>query len=207
MIIAFIGDIGAGKTTCREILEHLFDAEMMGGFEHYSFAGPLKKIAGIFGFEDRELYGTQEQKMQVNEFWGVSGRVFLEKLGTDIFREQLGRVLPTMTKDYSIWIKLFQKHLEDSNHPNIVIDDCRFVEEAEFIKKHRGYIVRVMNNNNNKVQSSHISAVEYKKIKPDFVIDNSCQDDDHKSLRRQMRELLNAINMGFGDFDAITYLR
>ncbi len=207
MIIAFIGDIGSGKSTCGKIIEELVNSADSGGFEHYSFAGPLKQIAEIFGFEKSEIYGTQEQKIQVNEFWGVSGRIFLEKLGTDIFREQLSRVLPTMTADYSIWIKLFQKHIKTRKSSHFVVDDCRFVEEAAFIKENGGYIIRVVNNNNTKPQSSHVSAVEHKKIRPDFVIDNSRQDDNFESLRRQLSDVLTTILMGLGDIGAITYVR
>jgi len=78
MIIGISGFIGSGKTTAANYL-------VQKGFKEYSMAGPLKKIAEIFHFELHQLYGTQEQKLELNKYWNISGREFLQKFVETIY--------------------------------------------------------------------------------------------------------------------------
>ena len=88
LIIGIAGKIGVGKTTTSDYLAQKYS------FYEYSFAEPIKKIGLIFGFESHQLYGTQSQKMEVNEHWGVSARHFLQKFGTDICRDSIPQLFP-----------------------------------------------------------------------------------------------------------------
>ena len=55
MIIAFTGYIGSGKSFFSKIL-------VERGFIEYAFAFPLKEMGKNIGFNDNELYGTQDEK-------------------------------------------------------------------------------------------------------------------------------------------------
>ena len=70
LIIGIAGKIGVGKTTTSDYLEQKYS------FSEYSFAEPIKKIGLAFGFESHQLYGTQRQKMEVNEHWGGVRQAF-----------------------------------------------------------------------------------------------------------------------------------
>lgn len=166
MIIGITGKIGSGKTTIARHLKTL-------GFEEYCFADPLKKIGSIFGFSNSQLYGTQEQKLEIHPFWKISARTFLQKVGTELFRENLPKIIPEMSN--SVWVDIFKQKYQQSPR-NYVISDVRFLDEANAIKELGGVIVRVQRNNNissdNGVELIHASEMELSKIQEDFLIDN-----------------------------------
>lgn len=61
MIIGITGKIGSGKSTLSSYLTENHN------YEEYSMAKPLKEIGKIFGFNDQQLYGTQEQKLEIHK--------------------------------------------------------------------------------------------------------------------------------------------
>jgi len=176
LIVGITGKMGAGKDTAAGFLQEL-------GFQSYSLATPLKKIGEVFGFEKEELYGTQEDKLKINSLWGISGRTFLQKFGTDICRDFLPTILPTMDKP---WIKLFQKNCKQGK---FVLSDIRFLDEASSVRSLNGIIVRCIRTNELKVferenegkgdekkeakeEALHPSEMELEKISSDFTINN-----------------------------------
>lgn len=167
MIIGITGRIGSGKSTLANEL-------VKAGFKEYSFAKPLKEIAEIFGFEPNTLYGTQEEKLQIHPFWNISSREFLQKLGTEVFRETLPKVLPAMNLKYSVWIQLFllelQKNRLHLGAKNYVISDVRFLDEAKAIKENGGFIVKTYRKGQS--LSNHKSEAEIDLIKEDFFLNN-----------------------------------
>ena len=175
-IIGITGTIGSGKTTTSNILRKL-------GFEEYAFASPLKEIATVLKFSHDEIYGSQEQKLAVNKHWGISGREFLQKFGSEICRYTLPEKIPNMKLDGGLWIKLFQIEMETNPGTDYVISDVRFRNEAEAVRKHGGVIIRISRNNKNEDASQHISETEMSSIKPDFEINNN------KSLQHLEKEV------------------
>jgi adenylate kinase family enzyme len=138
LLIGITGKVGSGKSTAAGFL---VDDCML----EYSFASPLKEIAKIIGFDHDQVYGTQEQKLEVNKFWGISGRQFLQVFGTEICRDYLPKVLPDMQFDgKTMWIKLFEKYCAKNNKNDLVVSDVRFSDEAESVKKLGGYIVKIV---------------------------------------------------------------
>ena len=170
MIIGLTGKIGSGKTTAADYLK-------TKGFIEYSMAQPLKEIGKIFGFSNEQLYGTQEQKLEIHEKWGISAREFLQKIGTDIFRECVPKVLPNMKMDRTVWVDLFVMKQQKNPHLNYVISDIRFLDEADAILQLGGIIIRVERDNNVSSNSGqehiHKSETEMYKIPATYVIDNN----------------------------------
>lgn len=134
-IIGILGDIGAGKSTVAEYLEKKH------GFSSYTFAEPLKKIGEIFYFTKSQLYGTQQEKLEINKYHGISGREFMEKFGTDIVRETVPKVLPTMAH---LWVRLFEIYSQENSSTNIVIGDVRFPDEAKTICEQGGILIKII---------------------------------------------------------------
>jgi dephospho-CoA kinase len=172
LIIGLVGKIGSGKTTVSNYLESKYQ------YSEYSFAGPIKLIGSAFGFEDYQLNGTQTQKLEVNKYWGISARHFLQKFGTDICRDILPNVIPDMQlgESGSPWINLFEIHVNKLIKKNcnvkIIISDVRFADEANAIKKMGGHLIRINMNAKNKIidnTTTHSSEVD---------IDNIIVDDD-----------------------------
>jgi GTPase SAR1 family protein len=166
MLIGILGEIGSGKTTSARYLCNKWF------FEEYIIAEPLKDIAKIFGFSDSDLYGTQQQKLKIHPKWGISAREFLQKVGTDLFRDQLPKVIPGMKIDKSIWCDIFT--LKHNIYKDTVVSDIRFQDEAETVKELGGYLIRIERYDAGNYNTPlHRSEVEMKHIMSDFTIVNN----------------------------------
>jgi adenylate kinase family enzyme len=164
VLIGIIGNIGSGKTTASNYL-------ISKNFTEYSISSPLKKIAEIFNFSKDQLYGTQQQKLEINKYWGISGREFLQKFGTDVCRNSLPSHIPQMK---NIWIQLLENYLQLKNIGDCVIPDIRFENEALVILKYGGILIRIDRNTNKKgKEHSHESEKEITQIKHSYRIDNN----------------------------------
>jgi hypothetical protein len=173
VILGFTGHIGSGKSTASEYLVNQYD------FEKYAFALPIKNVAIAMGFSHRELYGTQEEKLSINEYWNVSGRTFMQKFGTEIGRAVLPKIIPDMNfgKYNSPWIRLFEIYVAEKNKDktveSIVVEDVRFNNEAKVIREHGGYIIRIIRPDDHySIYKNHASETEMDGITADFTIIN-----------------------------------
>ena len=72
------------------------------------------------GFTDVELYGSQKEKETINEFWGISGRTFMQKFGTEICRVELPKAIPNMNfNNKCLWSRIMEKHIESAGPPEL----------------------------------------------------------------------------------------
>jgi hypothetical protein len=172
MLIMLTGEIGSGKSTAAHILERY-------GFEEDYFSRPLKDFALSIGFEHEEIYGTQEQKLRINKFWGISGREFLQRFGSEVCRNFLPKAIPNMNlNDRTLWARTMERNIQ--NYDYLVISDGRFEDEAKLVNDHNGIIIRLERKYDagSSTVSGHQSETEMKKIKPNVVIDNNGTVDD-----------------------------
>ena len=161
-IIGLVGKLQSGKSTSANfILDYL--KKDYNIICKYSFADLLKTMilnAGICNAE--ELWGKK------TEF----SRLMLQKIGTEIIRKQVSE---------NFWVqKMAEKIAEtfmDSPNENIliVIDDVRFLNEAELISKFGGTLIRIIRPDleQNKNENKHLSEVEQDEILTDYEIINN----------------------------------
>ncbi len=131
-VFGIIGANGSGKDT---IAKFLIDTH---GFRKVSFAKPLKDIAAIAFDWDREMLEgitkeSREWREKVDPFWQITPRSALQKIGNEMFRAHIAN---------DIWLKRAQKEIQASDQP-VVISDCRFPHEVEFIHSIGGKIIYV----------------------------------------------------------------
>lgn len=166
-LVAITGEIGSGKSTVAGFFKKL-------NYTEYMFAQPLKEIAVILGFEKKDVFGTQADKLAINEFWGISGREFMQKFGTEVCRDYLPKILPSKLQQ-TIWIALFEKFYLQAK-TSVVVSDLRFPDELLAIKKHQGIIIKVIRPTSIFGNSQHKS--EHNEIPADIIIENSGTVDD-----------------------------
>jgi hypothetical protein len=145
-IIGISGKIGSGKDTFAELLAE----QLHGKVERHALADKLRLITEIISgirmtttheankpFCNEIRNYTQDQKnIVIKQFDKTIGET-LQLVGTDLFRDNY---------DTDIWVKSFFNEELDTKLNNgkiIVIPDVRFVNEADYILKEGGYLIRL----------------------------------------------------------------
>jgi hypothetical protein len=137
-IIGITGRKRSGKDTVGEYLVKNH------GFIRVAFADALKEACKIiFGLSDEQVYGDQLKEV-IDEYWQHSPREILQKVGSELFRDELPFVCQHIDND--IWIRSVERQIENLQklgHRRFVVTDVRFDNELDFIKIKGGKIWKV----------------------------------------------------------------
>lgn len=137
MLIGLVGRKNSGKTTAAELIKD--------DFKDVTFAEPVKRIVEItHGFSYDMLLGdTPEKRERRNNehdpIWNQTPVQAMQFIGTDLYRNHF---------DKNIWINIAKRKIDDimKTGQNVVITDCRFENEIEFIRKQGGRILVLYEN-------------------------------------------------------------
>ena len=112
----------------------------------------------------------------------MTAREVMQIFGTDIIRNYFGQ---------NIWAELPFKRYYDTLHRCIIIDDCRFPNEADIALKNRAILIRLTRNVLGPDQHTSETALDIYPIeKYTYVIDN--QDMTIKETQVALKEILDA---------------
>ena len=130
-IIGFMGKAGAGKTTAAQAVERFVINSVIK-----SFSTPLKNaVRDLFLFSDEQVFGSYEHKVAVDPRWGVSPREVLQKVGTECLRDMICE---------GFHVKRMEAEVDGQHEDNvIIIDDVRFLDEAEMILDRGGILISI----------------------------------------------------------------
>lgn len=145
-IIGISGKIGSGKDTFAELLAE----QLYGKVERHALADKLRLITEIISgtpmtttheinkpFCNEIRNYTQDQKNIVIKKFNKTIGETLQLVGTDLFRDNY---------DTDIWVKsFFNEELEEKLNEGkiIIVPDVRFVNEADYLIKEGGYLIRL----------------------------------------------------------------
>jgi len=127
-VIAFTGLAGAGKSTAAM---HLVERH---GFERIRFAGPLKAMMAALGLSQAEIDGNRKEE-PCELLGGKTPRFAMQTIGTEWGRQLIHP---------DLWIRAWRAAVDrlPAGVP-VVVDDCRFPNEAEAVKAAGGVCVRI----------------------------------------------------------------
>jgi hypothetical protein len=169
MIIGISGYAGSGKD---EVANAILRCNPFWDIKRYS--GKLKQVAEILtGETDWE---SQEFKQSYLK-WEMTGRQFLQKLGTDAIRDHLHP---------DTWVNALMKDYKPNS--NWIIPDVRFLNEAEAIKERGGIIIRV---DRGSPANSHKSETILDNYRFDFIISNNGTIDELSDVVKSILTLWN----------------
>lgn len=132
------------------------------------FAAPLKKIAVNVGFTLQQVFDPK-LKNEVDEFWGITPRQFLQMCGTEMFRK--------VWRD-DVWVKVAEKQIKQlsetlvTDYGIIFVTDVRFPNEAQMIKDLGGHVIRI--NRPGVQMMNHASENQIKDLPVDAEFINDC---------------------------------
>jgi molybdopterin-guanine dinucleotide biosynthesis protein len=127
MVIGIIGKKYSGKTTAANFLKEYFISKGYS-VQLMAFADALKTMilkAGLCTHD--ELY------VKKTDF----SRMILQKIGTDIFRDQV---------DPDFWVKKLRTAIENLDKQIVIIHDIRFKNEANLVIELGGRLIKILRN-------------------------------------------------------------
>lgn len=170
--LAFIGLMGVGKTTCANLFVDRH------GYRRLAFADAIKNdvtemlnLALERGYEEvpyDEVRIFKDGSSHISrdtleEFKSSTFRTLLQWYGTDFWRQFMGQ------PDY--WLHRLEATIDAHDGP-VVVDDCRFPNEVEFLKNRNFRIVRILRTTqNNGELSRHLSETALDDYEADVTID------------------------------------
>lgn len=130
-MIGIAGKKGSGKTYMSNFIKDKYKDALTVHIR--SLAAPLKEaVKIIFSLTDEQLYGNEKERKDI--FWEMSPRFIMQRMGTDLLRDQL---------DKDVWIKSFEKWYQNVDYDIVIIDDVRFENEINMIRRYGGFVIGI----------------------------------------------------------------
>jgi hypothetical protein len=129
-VIALTGLAGSGKSTASKYLVEKH------GYQLVKFAGPLKDMLRAIGLSEAQIEGELKEE-PCEWLQGATPRHAMQTLGTQWGRDCIGR---------SFWIELWVRRVNQiiAEAGRVVVDDCRFHNEADEVRKLGGVVWRLV---------------------------------------------------------------
>jgi hypothetical protein len=192
--IVLSGKKQAGKTTVANLIKIYINSVRPDLLVQItSFATPIKQFCeDVLGLSKAQIFGSNEDKnsdtyvrwdrlpKEIQARYGyphvsqagvtpkpatrefLTAREVMQIFGTDIMRACF---------DYDIWAKApFNKSWGATDV--VIIDDCRFPNEADVGLEHKAFLIRLMRNPLEDTHISEIAMDDYDITKYDYIVDN-----------------------------------
>lgn len=155
IIIGLTGKAQSGKTTASKWLINDY------GFVRVRFADTLKRMLKKFGLSDEHVDGKmKEEPLEI--LCGKTVRFAMQTLGTEWGRMMIGE---------DVWVRAAMNAVSKIPHERVVMDDLRFVNEAQAIKAMGGFIIRTVRPGFEGMQlTGHASETEMDRITADYEL-------------------------------------
>ena len=143
VLIGLVGFKGAGKSVVANAL--VTDGTDKNGTQLWkkgAFAAPLKQgLQAMFGLSEAQLH-LAEYKEVVDPRYDVTPRQLMQVVGTDLLRHELVKHFPGIP---NIWVSRMNEFIATAaaQGMNVVVEDVRFPDEVECIRKHGGKLILV----------------------------------------------------------------
>lgn len=141
MLIGLVGNKGVGKDTVANYVVSKYH------FTKVAFATPLKQTCQAIYDLDECYFNDPKLKEELVPHWGLTPRVMMQRIGTDIIRANLGD---------DFWLKHMTRKLSTITTPNVIITDVRFGNEADLVTSLGGVLIRIQSLDSD-TSDSHVS--------------------------------------------------
>jgi hypothetical protein len=140
-IIGLKGKIGAGKSTAAEYF-------IKRGYKLIRFADPIKNMLRALELWEERIDGSLKD-IPCDLLSGVTPRYAMQTLGTDWGRDLIHT---------DFWVNLWCDKAD--RHRYVVVDDCRFLNEALAIRERDGVVIEIRRPAFPGALDTHISEVQ-----------------------------------------------
>ncbi|MBD9542980.1 deoxynucleotide monophosphate kinase [Ensifer sp. ENS04] len=128
-LVALTGAAGSGKSTATRFLVERH------GYTLVKFAGPLKDMLRAIGLSEEQIEGGLKEE-PCEWLQGATPRHAMQTLGTQWGRACIGE---------GFWSSIWRRRVETALalQRRVVVDDCRFPNEAEAVRQLGGMIIKL----------------------------------------------------------------
>lgn len=175
-LVGLTGLAGCGKDTLASLVE-------VDGWTKVAFADALKDICiKYLGLSYDDAY-TQEGKMRFNEFWGMTNREILQRVGTDALRNGFNK---------DVWVKILELKVKQmlSDGKKVIIADCRFDNEAEMVLRLGGIMLEIKRNVESNLSSQEQKHASERGIDVKYIMGVLENDDTVQHLKDAFESFL-----------------
>lgn len=186
------GSANSGKDSASDYIVY------KSGFVKIAFADKIKRmLMHLYGFEYNQLWGESDERAKIDPRYGKPVREFIQGFGDQ------GRAL-----DINTWVNYAQaiinkiKNVDNyyyvnyhgimfdgkSNRKSVIVPDCRYLNELEYIKQAGGVRIRIIRPNS-KIKGKlgqHSSETDQEEISNDFfdeiIINDGSLEDLHSKI-------------------------
>ena len=198
MIIGIFGRAGAGKDTFSDYLVKKHD------FIKIAFADKIKRILmDLYGFNYNQLWGPSAERALENDK-GLTVRLCSQKFGDcgrelslDTWTDYCANIIDKLHNvgGYSYLAHTGLQKYNSTEKRNVIVSDCRYLNEILKIKELGGFCIRIKKSNNGLHGSAgqHSSEKDQDNIK-DSVFDEIIVNDG------TLEDLYNKVDYIFGKY-------
>jgi len=142
-LIGIHGRARSGKDTIGKYLHDTRDNTWK-----LSFADPLKRAAAMMFGIPEDVFWDDELKETADDFWNVSPRQIAQFFGTEMVRENVGKLIPSVGQDFWVYrmahcLNGLGEQVEYDSDDVVVIPDVRFQNEYDWITAQGGIIIHL----------------------------------------------------------------
>lgn len=163
-IIALKGRAGCGKSTgAKHLQKH--------GYVRTAFASPLRALLRGLGLNEDELSGHLKEA-PCAKLAGQTPRAVMQVLGS-AFR----------ALDPEFFVKMHERAMREIDG-DVVVDDCRFPNEAAYVRKFGGGVIEIVSPFTPTTPSGGIAGHESERMdfEPDIMVRNDRNDQFYHNL-------------------------
>ena len=106
-------------------------------------------------------------------------RTLMQNYGTDVRRKG----------DTNYWVKAWEERYCQAHPDPVVVDDCRFLNEVDAIRRYGGTIIRIVRTDI-KSGGQHVSETEQDSIVTDYTIEVA--EGEHDKLYEELDKIIGA---------------
>lgn len=177
LLVGLTGPKRVGKSTVAKIFENKYQCARLNFKDEL-----LKELKANFKELLQELTLVHDGPLDdfdwLFEHKPPLVRALLQNYGTDVRRKD--------RENY--WVEKWSLNYANNYYPkNVVVDDVRFLNEAEMIKQYGGVIIRLERDDID-TTDKHKSETEMRSIQPDYII--KCKHGDFECLENDVEDIV-----------------
>jgi hypothetical protein len=202
MIIGVAGTAFSGKDTFAKMLAEELNKLQHPAYVLMAYANEMKlRIQKDFDLSYDQLWGDKKEYTDLR--YAKRGQGYSSNPGDYWTPREIMQAYGEFyrTIDYDFWVKNLFRVIEDKEYTNVIITDVRHINEADAVKEHSGFLIKIIRENKMTPHgANHISETALNDYKGyDFTIINNFSLDELKIstqglitfLKRSIPELKN----------------